>query len=63
MKGSRPYAATLERAGVIELREIPDGGHAMNEEEPDLVMGVVMRVLGPSRLLAPGRLDSERERG
>jgi pimeloyl-ACP methyl ester carboxylesterase len=47
VKGSRPYAAALRRAGAgIELHELPDGGHAMNEEEPETVMKVALAALG-----------------
>jgi 2-hydroxymuconate-semialdehyde hydrolase len=59
VRGSRTYAAALKRAGaVIELHELPDGGHAMNEEEPEVVMRRVLE-----RLTRDAADKGERETG
>ena len=46
VRDARPYAAALVREGApIELREVPGGGHAMNEEYPVEVSKIVMDYL------------------
>lgn len=47
LRDARPYVAALVRAGApLELLQIPRGGHAVNEEEPDLVLPRVIAHLG-----------------
>ena len=49
VRDARSYAAALTRAGApLEVRELPNGGHAMNEEEPEVVMALVLEMLGPA---------------
>jgi pimeloyl-ACP methyl ester carboxylesterase len=46
VRDARPYAAALQRAGApIEVRELPDLGHAANEEEPNVVLKLVLPFL------------------
>jgi pimeloyl-ACP methyl ester carboxylesterase len=50
VRGARSYAAALKQAGAtLELHELPDGGHAMNEEEPEVVMKLVLGFLERAR--------------
>jgi magnesium chelatase accessory protein len=46
VRGARPYAAALLRAGApLDVREVADGGHAMNEEQPEAVMTPALELL------------------
>jgi pimeloyl-ACP methyl ester carboxylesterase len=46
VRDARPYAAALQRAGApIEVHELPDLGHAANEEEPNVVLKLVLPFL------------------
>jgi pimeloyl-ACP methyl ester carboxylesterase len=47
VRDARPYAAALVRAGApLEVVELAEGGHAMNEEQPQVVMKLVLEWLG-----------------
>lgn len=47
IRDARPYVAELQRAGAsLEVLHVPHGGHAVNEEMPDIVLARVMQFLG-----------------
>lgn len=46
LRDARPYVTALQRAGaVLHLLELPLGGHAVNEEEPEAVLPGVLAYL------------------
>lgn len=46
VRHARPYASALCAAGApLDVREVPDGGHAVNEERPEDVIPLVLEFL------------------
>jgi pimeloyl-ACP methyl ester carboxylesterase len=50
VRDARSYATALCAAGApLEVHEIPEGGHAVNEERPEEVIALVLEFLGRAR--------------
>ena len=46
VREARPYVTALQAGGAgLEVREVPNGGHAVNEERPEDVVGMVIDFL------------------
>ena len=46
VRDARPYVARLTSAGApLVVREVPGGGHAVNEERPEEVLDLTLQFL------------------
>ena len=46
VRDARPYVSALQAGGArLDVREVSNGGHAVNEERPEHVAGIVIQFL------------------